>query len=152
MPPKKRRVALIFWRWKKNRNVRSKPMIMLRPARKRTFNWIRSYRQILPTIDGTLTFPTANKPLSKRNIIPNKIKPTPNIDRPRPISTKAMGSVTLDLPNRRILVSLLWKSVNWIGMIEVSIETVAINCLGRCCGIWMRERFSRHFRMSQRDT
>ena len=36
-----------------------------------------------------LTFPTASKPLSKRKIIPRKMKPPPKIVRPRPISEKS---------------------------------------------------------------
>ena len=65
-------------------------MIIQRPARNKIYINSEKKKKVLHQCgDEIFTFPMANRPLSNNNIIPRKMKPTPNIVRPRPISRKS---------------------------------------------------------------
>lgn len=73
-PPRKKLVAFALCLWKKNLNVRSKPMTKDKPETNRMF-------------------PMARRALSKNSIIPKKRKKTPKPVSPMPIFCESVSEI-----------------------------------------------------------
>ena len=91
MPPKKAAEPLTLCHWKKNRNVRSRPITNASPLRNKICKADKNKSQISGAYSPNLamkqlTFPMARSPLSKSKSTPRKRNATPKPARPTPIS------------------------------------------------------------------
>lgn len=104
-PPRKKLVALALCLWKKNLNVRSRPMTKDRPDTNRICQktkekqtdmiQTKEERGLVSSLNDQLTFPMARRALSKKSIIPKKRKNTPNPVSPIPISEDSKGEILI---------------------------------------------------------
>lgn len=116
-PPKKKLVAFALCLWKKNLNVRSRPMTKDRPETKRICTDSKGVRNnhrcdrchvsyggnTVNRLIYQRTFPMARRALSKNSIIPKKRKNTPNPVSPIPIS--------VDFKKEEKLLNQLWGNI-----------------------------------------
>ena len=122
IPPKKRRVALIFWRWKKKRNVRSKPIIILRPPRKRICEQMRKtedHRGWMNVLSDWHCQQQAD-PCRRAGAFPRRWNQHRIwLGQGRSLRWEIRRFLS-DVKHKEEPLILLWKSDNWIGILQMN--------------------------------